>query len=72
MESGKLEDWVALGLLPGLGSANVRRAVALFGDPGEVAHRVPVAELQAALGIRDRPASAVAALRPSTVSTCGT
>ncbi len=65
MESGKLEDWVALGLLPGLGSANVRRAVALFGDPGEVAHRVPVAELRAALGIRDRAASAVAAIRPA-------
>lgn len=64
MSVGRIADWVALNLLPGLGSGSARRALALFGDPGVIAHRVPVADLSASLGIRGRAASAIAAVRP--------
>ncbi len=63
--SEKLEDWVALSLMPGLGPGSIRRAIARFGDPGDVAHRVPVPELRAVLGLRDPAVSALAAIRPN-------
>ena len=40
-------DWIALNLLPGLGPIGQRAALLRWGDPGEIAYRVSVAELRA-------------------------
>jgi DNA processing protein len=38
-------DWLSLVLLPGLGSLGRKRLLDTFGDPGEIAHRVPLAAI---------------------------
>jgi len=40
MPRGNLEDWVALSLLPCIGPIAQRRALARYGDPGQIAHRL--------------------------------
>jgi DNA processing protein len=40
MPRGNLEDWVALSLLPCTGPILLRRALARYGDPGQIAHRL--------------------------------
>jgi len=40
-------DWIALNLLPGLGPISARRAVERYGDPAEIAYRLPVEEIRA-------------------------
>jgi len=40
-------DWIALNLLPGLGPISARRAVERYGDPAEIAYRLPVDEIRA-------------------------
>jgi DNA processing protein len=42
---GTLLDWIALNLLPGFGPTSIRRALARFHDPGEIAYRVSPAVL---------------------------
>jgi DNA processing protein len=46
LKSHSLFDLVALNLLPGLGPIGIRRALARYGDAGEVAFRLPVDELR--------------------------
>jgi len=41
-----LTDWIALGLLPGLGPIQLRRLLDRYGDPGEIAYRVPISILR--------------------------
>ena len=45
MPTRNLVDWIALNLLPGLGPIKLGRALERFGDPGEIAYRVPVSAL---------------------------
>jgi len=45
VDPGNLLDWLALHLLPGLGPAAAREALARYQDPHEVAYRVPPAAL---------------------------
>jgi len=40
MPPGNLEDWVALALLRGVGPIALHRALARYGDPGEIAYRL--------------------------------
>jgi len=65
MPSRNLLDWIALNLLSGMGPVRVRRALDRFGDPGEIAHRVPIDRLAAVAGIRGEAAGALAAARRS-------
>jgi len=46
-----LLDWIALNLLPGLGPIMLGRALQRFGDPGEIAHRVPIRDLGCVRGV---------------------
>lgn len=55
---GQLADWIALNLLPGLGPILTRRALARFGDPGEVAYRVP-AHVLASVGVSAKAVPAI-------------
>jgi len=43
--AGNRLDWISLNLLPGLGPILIDRALERFGDPGEIAYRVPVRRL---------------------------
>jgi DNA processing protein len=45
---------IALNLLPGLGPISIRRALARYGDAGEVAFRVPLEDLRRIARIQDR------------------
>ncbi len=45
MPTRKLFDWISLNLLPGLGPISTRRALDRFGDPGEIAYRLPAGAL---------------------------
>ncbi len=47
MDPRLLVDWLALHLLPGLGPAAAREALERYGDPGEIAYRLPPAALAA-------------------------
>lgn len=47
MDPGNTLDWLAVHLLPGLGPAAAREAVARYQDPAAVAYRVPPEELAA-------------------------
>jgi DNA processing protein len=58
-----LLDWIALSLLPGLGPVSTARALERFGDPGEIAHRVPVSALQGLPGVDREGVARVAELR---------
>jgi len=46
MPTGNLFDWVSLNLLPGLGPISHHRALERWGDPGEIAYRLPARALQ--------------------------
>jgi DNA protecting protein DprA len=46
-----LLDWIALNLLPGLGPVMLGRALKRFGDPGEIAYRVPLRDLECVRGV---------------------
>ena len=48
-------DWIALNMLPGLGSLARRRALERWSDHGEIDHRVPAAELARVCGGRKVP-----------------
>jgi DNA processing protein len=61
--AGKLLDWIALNLLPGLGPRPVHRLLERCGDPGEIAHRVPEAILAATPGLGAKTAAAIAGAR---------
>ncbi len=45
MPTRKLFDWISLNLLPGLGPISIRKALDRFGDPGEIAYRLPARAL---------------------------
>ncbi len=45
-------DWIALNLLPGMGPIALRAALAHFGDPREIAYRVPPGTLRQLQGVR--------------------
>jgi len=64
MNNRSLIDWVALNLLPGLGSALTRRCLERFGGPHEIAFRVPIAALAAARGMSSEVCRAIGAARP--------
>lgn len=59
MSSTSPVDWIALVLLPGLGPITIRQAYERFGDPGEVAYRVPA---QTLVGVGGFGPAAVGAL----------
>jgi DNA processing protein len=63
MAPENLVPWVAVNLLQKLSPLQIRRALREFGSPLEVAFRVPVARLAAALGLKDGRAEAVAGAR---------
>jgi DNA processing protein len=63
MSGSRLHDWIALNLLPGLGSVLLRRALERFGDPHDVAHRVPAASLASIPGIGPETVAAVSRAR---------
>jgi DNA processing protein len=46
-----LSDWIALNMLPGLGSVLIRRALERFHDPGEIAYRLPPQALVSIPGV---------------------
>jgi DNA processing protein len=46
MTQDNLVDWLALHLLPGMGPVTKRQALDRFGNPGDVAFRVPVGQLR--------------------------
>ena len=47
MDPTSTVDWIALNLLPGLGPISTHRALERWGDPAEIAYRVPVEEIRA-------------------------
>jgi DNA processing protein len=47
LDAASTADWIALNLLPGLGPISARRAVDRYGDPAEIAYRLPVDEIRA-------------------------
>lgn len=51
MPTRNLLDWIALNLLSGLGPVTLGRALKRFGDPGEIAHRVPIRDLACVRGV---------------------
>jgi DNA processing protein len=61
--AGKLLDWIALNLLPGLRPRPLDRLLERCGDPGEIAHRVPEAVLAATPGLGTKTAAAIAGAR---------
>ena len=52
-----------VGVLPGLGPIQVRRALHRCGDPGEIAHRLSPAGLRALAGLGERSRDAILSLR---------
>jgi DNA processing protein len=63
MPPSPLLDWIAVGLLPGLGSVRARRALERYGDPHTVAFRAPARELRGLLRMPEDAAAAIAAAR---------
>lgn len=63
MPPGNLEDWIALLLLPGLGPILARRCLLRFGDPGEIAYRVPPDALAAVTGLGPRVVASISSAR---------
>jgi DNA processing protein len=61
--TGKLLDWIALNLLPGLGSLAACRLLERYGDPGEIAYRVPEAVLASTTGLGTKTAAAICGAR---------
>jgi DNA processing protein len=45
-------DWIALSLLPGLGPISLRQALDRFGDPAEIAYRLPPEAFRSLRGFR--------------------
>ncbi len=64
MSGGDLCEWVALNLLPGLGPAQIRRALDRFGSPGEIAHEVPAELLVTSRAPGGGAAAAIRSVRP--------
>lgn len=64
MPGSRLLDWIALNSLPGLGSVLIRRALERFGDPHEVAYRVPLGALNSISGVGPNTLTAVGQARP--------
>jgi len=60
--AGSPLPWIALNLLPGVGPILARRALERFGDPEEIAFRVPVEQL-AAMATRPLPFAEIVAAR---------
>ena len=56
-------DWIALNLLPALGPIRIRRLLDHAGDPGDVAHRMPLGELGAIARMRGDEISEVSRAR---------
>ena len=65
MPTGNPIDWISLNLLPGMGPILAARALKRFGDPGEIAHRVPVSHLVGLRGAGPSLARASADAAPS-------
>ncbi len=63
MPARNLLDWISLNLLPGLGPVRLRRALERFGEPGEIAYRVPLSDLVALAGLRGERADELAGAR---------
>lgn len=59
MPPRKIEDWVALNLLPGVGPILLRRALERFRDPGEIAHRISPAAWQSLRGVGEDGAARI-------------
>ena len=52
-------DWIALNLLPGLGPIAIARALERFGEPGEIAYRLPVKLLASLRGVSRKAAASI-------------
>jgi DNA processing protein len=64
LHPGSPIDWIALSLLPGLGPISLRQALERFGDPAEIAYRLPPRAFLSLRGFRrDRLDELVAARR---------
>ncbi len=63
MSAGKLSDWIALRLLPGLGPIFLKRLLGRFADPGAVAWRVSPRELESVARAAPGSLAAVAEAR---------
>ena len=46
MPARNVLDWISLNMLPGMGPISCHRALERFGDPGEIAHRLPLRALE--------------------------
>jgi len=64
MSQRRLVDWVALNMLPGMGPVLVRRALARWPDPFDLAYRIPVPELARLAGRSSFPAKEILEARP--------
>jgi DNA processing protein len=62
--TGNILDWIALHLLPGLGPISLTRALDRFGDPGRIAYRVPVRDLERLRGVGPQTAERLREVRP--------
>ena len=62
MEPAPTVDWIALNLLPGLGPISVRRAIDRYGDPAEIAYRLPIDEILKAVEPEHRMQSLIQAV----------
>lgn len=65
MPPSDLTDWIALNMLPGLGSVLARRALERYPDPHEIAYRLPPQALVSIHGVGPETATAVAQARRS-------
>jgi DNA processing protein len=61
----RLSAWLAIHLLPGVGPLTARRALDVYGDPHEVAFRLPAAAWQEFPGIDATVARGIVAARPA-------
>jgi DNA processing protein len=61
----RLTAWLALHLLPGVGPLTAQRALEAYGDPGEVAFRIPQTAWRELAGIDAATAQAIVAARPA-------
>jgi DNA processing protein len=65
MPPGNIADWIALTSLPGLGPIHLRRLLELYGDPTEIAYRLPVAEMRRLPRFPQKAARAIQDARPT-------
>ena len=65
MPPEQLTHWLALHLLPGVGPLTARRALDLYGDPREVAFRLPATAWREFPGIDATTAREIVAARPA-------